>query len=665
MKKNGLKSVLTALMAILAVLSGCTGMQVPGQVSSTIDLTVLATTDIHTYFMDYDYFIDQPTERYGLVRLGTEIGRQRRENHNVLLFDNGDTIQGNPFGDYLSKNPPSPSKPSPMMEIMNYLKYDAGTLGNHEFNFGLDYLKKVMEGAKFPIVNANVVHPGTEKPYFTPYTLLKRTFVDATGKKQNLKIGVIGLTPPRIMVWDNLNLSGKVDVRSAYTVTEKYVEELKKKKADIIIVLSHSGLSDSASPDDDENFSYQLTDIPGIDAIITGHSHLYFPGKGFADLSGADGDGRINGVPVVMSGSFGDNLGVITLQFEKSGGIWKRTGGISSLVPVYTAAADSSPAKSIPPDQTLVDLLKPAHEAVLAYIRAPVGAASGGEGAKLTAPLTSFFALVHDDYSVQLINEAQLFYAKKYLETSEYKSLPVLSAAAPFKYGGRSGPGYFTNVPAGPLAIKNMADIYVFSNTLVILKITGAEVREWLERSAGQFNQIKADASGLQELINSAMPTYNFDVFEGVTYGIDVSQPSRYAPAGSGAYKAGDLVNPDAHRIVDLQYNGSPIKEDQEFLVVSNNYRAGGGGSFPGAKPANIIYSSPDENRLAILQYIEAKKRIDPSADGNWRLIIPAGAGLVFWSSPDAKDNLIPGVAFDSVNAEGFGVYRIDPSQLQ
>ncbi|MDR2535434.1 MAG: bifunctional 2',3'-cyclic-nucleotide 2'-phosphodiesterase/3'-nucleotidase [Treponema sp.] len=626
-------------------------------VAQTLDVTILATSDLHNNYMDYDYFIDKSMDRTGLVRVASAIKQQRRENPNVLLFDNGDNIQGNPFGDYLVKKS-FLFETSPIMQIMNNLNYDAMTLGNHEFNFGLEYLHSVIRGARFPVVCANVVKPGTEQPYFRPYTILKRKFIDSDGVIQDVKIGVIGLVPPQILVWDGMHLNGKAEVLDAYETAEKYVPEVKRQGADIIILLSHSGISDSPRKGKDENFSWYLTSIPEVDAVISGHSHNQFPSQGYAQLQGVDiSSGTVNGVPVVMPGYFGDNLGIIKIVFERSGDRWERATGTGFLVPVY----DSVTNQSLPPVQSVADVLKPTHEAVLAYIRSPVGAIEDGAnaGSRLTGTLNSFYALVHDDYSVQLVNEAQMWYAKKVLENTEYSSLPILSAAAPFKCGGRQGPNYFTNVPAGPLAIKNMADIYVYSNTVVILKMTGAEIQEWLERSAGQFRQIKGDVSEVQELINWAQPTYLFDVIDGITYEIDVSQPARYNDSGSLGY-------PEAHRIINVQFNGLPIEADQEFAIVTNNYRAYGGGDFPGISSEKIIYVSPDENRYAILQYIEEKQEITPISDGNWRLVFPSNAeNIIFISSPLAKEALIPGVIFESLNEEGFGVYKIDPDSLK
>jgi 2',3'-cyclic-nucleotide 2'-phosphodiesterase/3'-nucleotidase len=624
-----------------------------GNREATVDITILATSDIHNNYLDYDYYTDLPTEQTGLVRIATAIQQEREANPNILLFDNGDLIQGNPFGEYLSKNPPQNGQISPIMALLNTMKYDAMTLGNHEFNFGLPYLNTVISGANFPVVNANVVDAVTKAPYFTPYSILQRTFKDKNGRSQALRIGVLGLTPPQIVNWDGAHLRGKVETLDGYLTAQKYVPEIKAAGADIVVILSHSGIVGFPWQGGEENFSHFLTSIPGVDVVITGHTHMKFPSGSFANTVGADIDkGTINGLPVVMPGSFADTLGVINLSVSKSNGVWKPVVAGSRLLSVYDSTAKKS---NYPADKELSELLAKEHEAVLAYIRSPVGADETGEtsGGSLSAPLNSFFSLALDDYSVQIINDAQTWYAKETLAGTEYENLPVLSAAAPFKAGGRQGPRYYTNIPAGPLAIKNIADLYVYSNTLTILKLSGAEIKEWLEMSAGQYNQIDPASAGEQFLVDYSFPTYNFDVIDGVDYKIDVSQPARYNGDGS-------LRNSGAERIKDLLFQGRPINPAQEFVVVSNNYRSYGGGNFPGIDPSKIIFATPDESRQVILKYIEYKREITPQTDNNWSLILPQGAGpLLYQSSPDAQNNLPRGISFVRIDVEGYGVYRI------
>jgi 2',3'-cyclic-nucleotide 2'-phosphodiesterase/3'-nucleotidase len=293
-----------------------------------------------------------------------------------------------------------------------------------------------------------------------------------------------------------------------------------------------------------------------------------------------------------------------------------------------------------------------------------VGSDEGGDnaGGSLTGALTSFFAVIRDDYSVQIINEAQISYAQQALASTPYANLPVLSAAAPFKAGGRQGPRYYTNVPAGPLAIKNIADLYVYPNTVVILKLTGAGIKEWLEHSAGQFNQLEAGKREEQLIQNDDFPTYLFDVIDGVSYKIDTTVPAKYNRDGS-------VSNPGVERIKDLRYNGVPITGTQEFALVTNNYRAYGGGNFPGGSPGNIILETPDESRQVILRYINEKRTISPRPDNNWELILPTGSGpLLFQSSPEAQNNLPAGISVMrdqqgdvSTTETGFAVYRVEP----
>ena len=636
------------MVLILALVSAAAFAQ-------TLDLTILATSDVHNNYNDYDYYSDAPTDQSGLVRIATAIKEQRAQNPNVLLFDNGDNIQGNPIGELLAKNPPQRGEVSPIMILLNHMQYDAMTLGNHEFNFGLDYLNSVISGAKFPVVNANAVNALTRTPYFRPYTILLRTFRDRAGKLQIVRVGVLGLLPPQIMTWDAANLRGRLETLDGYATAQKYVPEMKAAGADIVVILSHSGIQDSSANDKDENFSYRITQIPGVDALVTGHAHDKFPGgRAFSVMAGVDNNkGTINGVPTIMPSAFADTLGVIKLTLTKNNGQWQRSDGSSSLLSVYDSAARK--ANYIADPEIVTDSRAIAgHQAMLDYIRSPVGAGNGSSGARLTETLTSFFSLIRDDYSVQIINESQVLYAEQALADTQYASLPILSAAAPFKAGGRNGPNYYTNVPAGPMAIKNIADLYVYANTVAMVKLTGAEIKEWLEMSAGQFNQLNT-GSAEQYIVNDAFATYNFDVIDGLTYKIDTTQPPKYKTDGS-------INDAQAERIKDLRYKGQPISLSQEFVVVTNNYRASGGGNFPGINSSKIIFESPDESRQAILRYIAEKQVITPSADNNWSLILPQGAGpLLYLSSPAAQGSLPQGISFERMDDNGFAVYRVQP----
>jgi 2',3'-cyclic-nucleotide 2'-phosphodiesterase/3'-nucleotidase len=188
------------------------------------------------------------------------------------------------------------------------------------------------------------------------------------------------------------------------------------------------------------------------------------------------------------------------------------------------------------------------------------------------------------------------------------------------------------------------------------VKLSGAQVREWLEMSAVAFNRIDPAGAPEQNLINSAFPSYNFDTLDGVSYRIDVTQPARYD-------RSGKRVAPEARRIVDLRFNGEPIDDKAEFGVVTNNYRASGGGNFPGLDGSNIILSSPDENREALLQYLQANKTVMPAADNNWRIQPVPGVKLRFVSSARGAAHLAaqPAIRLVQEQADGLALYELAP----
>lgn len=609
----------------------------------TVDVRILATTDLHTNLVNYDYYQDKPVETLGLAKTAVLIEKAKKENPNVLLVDNGDTIQGTPLGTYKAiVNPVEKGEQHPMYAALQALGFEAGTLGNHEFNYGLDYLNRVIETAGLPIVNANVLDPATGKFIYQPYKIIEKTFTDTQGRLTTVKIGVTGIVPPQILNWDKANLEGKVVVRDSVEAIRDIIPEMRKAGADITLVLSHSGIGDDKYEKGEENEGYQIASLPGVDAVVTGHSHAEFPsgnGTGFYEkYPGVDGvNGKINGTPVTMAGKYGDHLGVIDLKLNYTDGKWKVTDSKGSIRKVDT--------KSNVADQRVIDIAKESHQGTINYVRQQVGTT--------TAPITSYFSLVKDDPSVQIVNNAQLWYAKQELAGTPEANLPILSAAAPFKAGTRGDATAYTDIPAGPIAIKNVADLYLYDNVTAILKVNGAQLKEWLEMSAGQFNTIDPNNNQPQNLINTDYRTYNFDVIDGVTYEFDITQPNKYD-------REGKLANPNASRVRNLKYQGKEIDPNQEFIVVTNNYRSNG--NFPGVREASLNRLLNLENRQAIINYILAVKNINPSADQNWHFADTIkGLDLRFLTADKAK-NLIGtdgDIVYLAASAqEGFGEYK-------
>ncbi len=617
-------------------------------------LRIMESTDLHVHVFPYDYYGDKPNDTVGLARTASIIDAIRAEATNSILVDNGDFLQGNPMGDYIAyQRGMKDGDIHPIVAAMNVLGYDCGTLGNHEFNYGLDFMFKVLNGANFPVVCANLTkgalaaNARQDELFLKPYVILDRKVKDGSGQEHSIRVGLIGFVPPQIMTWDAKHLEGKANTRDIVKAAEAWVPQMREEGADIVVALSHSGIGQQAYAENLENASVPLAAIEGIDAIVTGHSHLDFPGPKFKGIAGVDNEkGLISGKPGVMGGFWGSHLGLIDLLIEREGGAWRVVNSTSEARPIYRREDKKVIAEVADKPEVLAAAQKD-HEATLAYVRTPVG--------KSSAPLYSYFALVADDPSVQIVSQAQTWYIKDMLKDTEHRDLPVLSAAAPFKAGGRGGADYYTDVPAGDIAIKNVADLYLYPNTVQAVVITGEQVRNWLEMSAGIFNEVKPGASDAP-LINGSFPSYNFDVIDGVTYQIDLSVPPKFD-------KDGNTINAASNRIKNLQFNGQAIDQAQKFVVATNNYRAGGGGNFPDITADKVIFVAPDTNRDVVVRYIIDQGTINPSADANWTFVPLAGTSVTFDSGPKARQFLaqVKGVTIEDAGdaAEGFARFRI------
>ncbi|ASK69671.1 bifunctional 2',3'-cyclic-nucleotide 2'-phosphodiesterase/3'-nucleotidase [Shewanella bicestrii] len=651
------------------------------------DLRVLETTDLHTNIMDFNYYSGKEDPTIGLARTASLIHAARKEAKNSVLVDNGDLLQGSPMGDYMAKVGLQMGDVHPAYKAMNLLDYEVGNIGNHEFNYGLDFLNKSLHGAEFPYINANVycaddngcwndVKKGEH--LFTPYIIKEKQIVDSEGNNQTIKIGYIGFVPPQILLWDKQNLTGKVTVEDIVATAKKYVPEMKAKGADLIIAIPHSGIGSTENPGDPmaENATYALTYVDGINAILFGHSHSIFPDAKYADLPNTDvTKGLLNGVPAVMPGRWGDNLGVVDFKLERKDGKWSVLSATTKARPIYDGATKTPLVEA---DAAIHDAVAAEHQGTLAFVDEPIGVAA--------ADMYSFLTLVQDDPTVQIVSDAQIANVKAKLPEA-LKDLPVLSASAPFKAGGRHGTtsdaDQYVQVDKGALTFKNAADLYLYPNTMVAVKATGAELKDWLECSANQFNQIDPTKTTPQELINwDGHPTYNFDVLDGLTYKIDVTQPSKFDRDCA-------VVNANANRIVDLSYtdaNGKVFTGEEfaakEFIVASNNYRAFGG-KFAGTGSDHVVLELPDTNREALAAYITAQSQfnettgkydgmVNPSADYNWDFkTISTNVALDIRFQTQDSDKA---AAFIEANKQremtkiskdelGFAVYRINLSQ--
>jgi len=623
-KRKSIATVLLILLAFSSLLFSATGKTVH-------NLVIMGTTDMHQYIMPYDYMGDKPNESIGLAKVFTLIEKVRSANANTLLFDTGDFIQGSLVGDYEADvNPLEGFDFQTIVRAYNYIGYDAVSVGNHDVtDFGLEFFERARSNSVFPWVSANIRMVEDPKDFLVnPFVILERE-VDGIP----IRIGVIGFTPPQIMSWGRRHLEGTVFTQTIIEQAEKYIRVLKD-QSDLVVAVAHTGIStdEITSYDAQENAAYYLAQVEGIDAMILGHQHSHFPGD-FADIEGIDNDkGLIFGVPTVQPGSWGSHLGIINLDlaYDLTTGDWEVLDGSASLVPV---------TPEVETHRQLAELVAQKHEATIEYVRTPIGWTD--------TEITSYFSRIIDNPVTQIINEAQIWWAEREFAGSEYEWLPVLSAAAPF-IAGRQGPTYFTHVQ-GDITIGSITDIYIYPNTIYVAKLNGEQIKDWLEASANNFNQIDPYSTEPQHIVNYDFREYNFDVIEGIDYVYDISRPA-------------------GQRLISATFEGNPLDASMEFLVVTNNYRGSGGGNFPHVAD-NVILATTEINREAIIKYIQYIGEIDPVPTNNWKILpIDTAGPLLYRSSPEGvgyiERNAIRGIEFIEVDEAGWGIYEVDLVEL-
>ena len=637
---------------------------------STAVLALLETTDLHANALGYDYYKLTPEPSFGMDRLATLIAQARRDYPNNLLLDSGDTIQGSALADHQALVNPLPCNQTlAVYKVMNHLGYDGGAIGNHEFNYGLAYLNQVTgsrldvagvapeqpacSGPAFPLVLANVYSLKTHKPLFEPYRIIDKQVaaLDAEGKPvtATIKVGIIGFAPPTILSWDKRWLEGRVYTEGVREAARRYIPEMRAKGAELVVALSHGGLDGGPYSPQMENANYHLAQVGGVDAMLMGHSHQLFPNAASTvtqfNLPGVDkAKGTVHGVPSVMSHHWGKNLGVIALHMRHDGTRWMVDKGKTQV----EARATQLPDKSfVAPDPAVAALVAAEHAATIGYIKTPIGTAD--------FRMSSYFADVGDVSAIAIVNQAQTDYVKRYVKENlpQYAALPVLSMAAPFK-NGHGGVQDYTDVAAGSLALNHAADLYLYPNALYAVKVDGALLKSWLERAAERFNTIDPARKEPQELVSTTFAGYNFDALTSP----DVS------------YEIG-LAQPPGQRIARLSYRGKPVAPGDEFIVATNNYRAAGGGQFPGLDDSKTVIASHDTNRDVLIEYIKSVKSLTRAAHGqgrSWRFARMRTSGpVVFYAPPglialarQAGLNNVTQLRADDGRGKGLAAYAVD-----
>ncbi|WP_217235608.1 bifunctional UDP-sugar hydrolase/5'-nucleotidase [Streptomyces sp. AC555_RSS877] len=547
-------------------------------------LTVMGTTDLHGHIFNWDYFkdaeySDAKGNAQGLARVSTLVNQVREEKGrgNTLLLDAGDTIQGTPLTYYYAKVDPITAEGGPvhpMAAAMNAIGYDAVALGNHEFNYGIETLRKFEEQCDFPLLGANALDAKTLKPAFPPYFMKKFRVKGAPP----VTVAVLGLTNPGIAIWDKAYVQGRLTFPGLEEQAAKWVPKLRSMGADVVVVSAHSGSSGTSSYGDqlpyvENSAALVAQQVPGIDAILVGHAHVEIPEL----LVTNEKTGRT----VVLSEplAYAERLSLFDFELVFSKGRWA-VESVSASVRNSNAVAD---------DPEITKLLKDDHDVVVAYVNQVVGTA--------TEALTTVDARYRDAPIIDLITKVQEDVVRAALVGTEYASVPVIAQASPFSRT--------SEIPAGEVTIRDLSSLYVYDNTLVAKLMTGAQVRAYLEYSAEYFVQTAAGAVvDVDKLTNAGgRPDYNYDYVSGLTYEIDVAEA-----AGS--------------RIKKLSYEGVALDDAQKFVLAVNNYRANGGGAFPHVASAPELWAESTEIRTRISEWVTAKGVLDPKdfASVDWKL---------------------------------------------
>ncbi|WP_299496018.1 bifunctional 2',3'-cyclic-nucleotide 2'-phosphodiesterase/3'-nucleotidase [uncultured Shewanella sp.] len=639
-----------------------------------INLRLLETSDLQANMKDFNYFIGQNDPRLGLARTASLINKARQNNPNNILINNGDLLQGSPMGDYANALGPQKLHPHPVFLAMNLLNYTVSNIGIQDFTNGMPFFEWAINSANFPFINANVYcnvalcDNGRQQGenLFTPYLIKATTLIDNQGNEHNINIGYIGFVDPKVNTWLNNSLAEKITIKNIVDTAEKFIPEMKKKGADLILAIPHSGIAFKQNKlvFAADNAVIHLTDVEGINAILFGHSHQAFPSKQYTNLWNSDIEkGTINGIPAVAPGYWGSHLGVIDLTLNRVEGKWTVINSHSQAKPIFEQQA------SVLPDKKIEDALVEVHKAILHF-------SNHNRGVTAT-PLYSALALIQDSAITQLLSDLQIHAVKATIKADPvFQNIPILSAVSTAKAGGNHtvrDAKQFVDIGVGEITHQDIISLYPYSNTLAAVKISGRLIKEWLECSANQFNQINPHNPAPQNLINwTHHHSADFDIIKNIQYQIDVTQPSRYNE------QCIPITSIKSHRITNLHYiteagerlSGEAFY-DHDFIVITNNYRAFAG-KFPGTGPKHVIFSFPNDIQTLLAHYIteqtQENGQIDITPSENWRLSpikskTPLAIFFQTQNTLSAKEFIIEHQTIKMINKEvdsqGYAKYQI------
>lgn len=575
-------------------------------------LRLLATTDLHAHVLGWDYRRDRPQSGLGLAALAGKIAAARAGCPNTLLLDNGDFLHGSALGDWAAGE--GAGQPHPMIAAMNALGYDAATLGNHEFSRGLDVLERALGEADFPMVSANL-HALDGRRFVQRGILIERQIRDEAGRMHRLRIGVTGIAPPQTAIWELPRIGGRIAVSDPIPAATEAVTDLRRMGADVVVLLAHTGLGEATEQPLMEHSAHPLARLSGADAIILGHEHAVFPAQ-----SSPDG-ALLHGRPAVMPGFHGSHLGRIDLALAGDGQRWVVRAREVVCLPTAEATPTAGAKKSLSPVTVACGM---AHQATRRWLGQAVGQSA--------QRLHSYFDLVSPSLALRIVAAAQADHVRRKLAGGGLAGVPILSATAPFRTGGRGGSTEFTDIPAGPLSLRHLVDLCPHPDTVVALAVTGAELADWLERAAILFAQIRPGMTH-QRLIRDDVPGFDLTMIDGLSFSVDVARAPRFLPSG-------DLVNGSSRRIGSLRRAGQKVAAEDRFILVTNSFRAAGSGGFPACRADRVVLDDGVETRLTVMEFLAQGGNLPPVAAERWRFRPMGGTGVVMETGAGAVDCL-------------------------
>lgn len=569
-------------------------------------LQILATTDLHAQLRPFDYRSGEADNLTGLAAALSMIDALRAAPGPTLLVDNGDFLCGGELGDLAIRRDDGAA--NPIVAAMNAARYDVVSLGNHEFDRGHRRLSQALETREWPVVSASVVHrlgrDATEDiPFAAPWCLVEREVKVPGEEPRPLRVGVIGATP--LSDAELESAEGDLELRDIREAIAAHLPKLRAAGADLVVALCHTGLPGQGR--DGEDVALELAAIPGIDAMVLGHRHMVFPGPGHAQEPRIDAErGLIAGVPAVMPGFCGRHVGRIALELRHDGDRWSVEGAEAACLEVERWMRETQS----PPARAILDLTETAHRTWLHESNMAIG--------YIDRALHTYFVRLGLCRATPLVARAQREAMAPILVAAGLGHLPRIGVAAAVRSGGRGGARNFVDVAPGPLTRGDAVSLYPYHNGICALRLVGADLIQWLERSMSAFHCFgPGDCDG--PLVKSQFPAFDFDLPESVTFTVDLSAPARYDGRGK-------LVDREAARVSDVTWNGRPIDPGEEIVLVTNSFRGFGGGSFPGAGREAVIATSKLDVQTAIAELGQTGLPDLPAAHFRFRRVPGASA---------------------------------------